>query len=231
MAQIGWANHVIVGLLAVAGATLATGCNCCKPWHNGDSSELTPTSAPTTTSPNRAAAAGHDPIVQFGQTSSDGPSAGDVNIFGEMKGQQVSAVRPGGEANFQQHTYVEQGYDADVTVDPTGKWLAFASTRDSEHTSLYLQRTDGAAVIQLTSGTADDANPAFSPDGRQIAFSSTRAGNWQIFLMSVDGKSVTQVTTGPMQAAKSISRASASTTGRWHGPARSASRRCTRSGR
>jgi TolB protein len=198
MSQFGWVNRLVVAIVAIGGALLATGC-CCRNCQNADA--VDPAPAPST-APTRAAGAGHDPIVQFGQTATDGtsPSAGDVNVFGEMKGVKVSQVRPSGEANFQQHTYVEQGYDADVTVDPTGKWLAFASTRDNEHTNLYLQRTDGAAVVQLTAGSADDANPAFSPDGRQIAFASTRAGNWQIFLMTVDGKSVTQITTGPMQA-------------------------------
>jgi TolB protein len=197
MSQIGWTKRIIVALISVSGLSLWTGCSChfCG---NSDPVE----SGAATTAPTRAAGAGHEPIVQFGQTSTDGtaPAAGDVNVFGEMKGVKVAQVRASGEANFQQHTYVEQGYDADVTVDPTGKFLAFASTRDNEHTNLYLQRTDGAAVVQLTAGSADDANPAFSPDGRQIAFASTRAGNWQIFVMTVDGKSVTQITTGPMQA-------------------------------
>ena len=42
--------------------------------------------------------------------------------------------------------------------------------------------------------------PAFSPDGKWIAFSSTRAGNWQIYMMDIDGRNVVQVTSGPMQA-------------------------------
>ncbi|HSU69203.1 MAG TPA: hypothetical protein VLJ39_20125, partial [Tepidisphaeraceae bacterium] len=59
---------------------------------------------------------------------------------------------------------------------------------------------DGTAVIQLTSENVDDAAPSFSPDGKRIAFASTRAGNWQIFVMDISGKNVTQVTTGPLQA-------------------------------
>jgi TolB protein len=201
MPRLSWVNRTVAMLIALGGLSLLPGCFC-QLCHNHDSDSTEP--APSTTSPTHAAAgAGHEPVVQFGQTiSGDGisPSAGDVNLFGEMKGVRVSQVRPNGEANFQQHTFVEQGYDADVAVDATGKFIVFASTRDNEHTNLFLQRTDGAAVVQLTAGTADDANPSFSPDGRQIAFSSTRAGNWQIFLMTVDGKSVTQVTTDTMQA-------------------------------
>ena len=142
-----------------------------------------------------------DQVVQFG-TAVDPAAAepGSVSVFGEMKEIKPGAVRPVGDTNFQQHTYIDQGYDADVNVDATGKWMVFASTRDNDHTNLYTQRVDGTAVTQLTSEAADDAYPCFSPDGKQIAFASTRAGNWQIFVMDVNGKNVTQVSTGPMQA-------------------------------
>ncbi len=39
----------------------------------------------------------------------------------------------------------------------------------------------------------------FSPDGKQIAFCSTRGGNWDIYTMDIDGKNVVQVTNDPMQ--------------------------------
>ena len=139
--------------------------------------------------------------VHFGaEGTTAAVDAGDVNVFGEMKGLHPGPVRPVRDSNFQQHTFLDQGYDADVTVDPSGQWIAFASTRDSEHSNIYLQRTDGTAVTQLTSEEADDAYPAFSPDGQHIAFASTRAGNWEIFAMDANGKNVTQVTTGPMQS-------------------------------
>jgi Tol biopolymer transport system component len=178
-------------LAALAASAATTGCCCC--WcHRAP--EPKPASAPV------AQAA---PVVHFGTDASASNAANDpgaVNVFGEMKDIKAGPVRPVGDSNFQQHTYVEQGYDADPAVDATGKWLAFASTRDSQHSNLYMQKVDGTAVIQLTSESADDASPVFSPDAKQIAFASTRAGNWQIFTMDVSGKNITQVTTGPMQA-------------------------------
>ena len=183
---------------AVAVSVAAGGCCCCR-WCR-QQQPAAPQTHPVARQDN------HDSIVQFerhgGETQNVGMSndPGNVNVFGEMKTLKAGPLRTVSEANFQQHTYLDDGYDADVAVDPTGKWLAFSSTRDSDHASLYMQRVDGTAVIQLTSDAADDANPAFSPDGRQIAFASTRAGNWQIFVMDADGKNVTQVTTGPLQA-------------------------------
>lgn len=157
-------------------------------------------------SPQPAAPAPHaaeaPAVVHFGADAAAGnpDDPGLLNVFGEMKAIHAGPVKPATDSNFQQHTFIDQGYDADVAVDPTGKYIVFASTRDSDHSNIFIQRVDGTAVTQLTSESGDDAYPAFSPDGKQIAFCSTRAGNWQIFTMDANGKNVTQVTTGPTQA-------------------------------
>ena len=39
--------------------------------------------------------------------------------------------------------------------------------------------------------------PAWSPDGRQIAFYSERDGNWEIYLMNADGSGLTRLTDNP----------------------------------
>ena len=124
-----------------------------------------------------------------------------VNVFGEFAGGGPAAVPvyDEGHVGFRQHTYLDEGYDADVSVDPTGQWMAFASTRHARRSDIYLQRTGGLAVTQLTSDPADDAFPCFSPDGRSIAFSSNRNGNWDIFVMDADGKNTIAVTSGPSQ--------------------------------
>jgi TolB protein len=123
----------------------------------------------------------------------------NVNVFGELDGVPTGAGRLVGDEGFQQHTFTDEGYDADVTLDPTGKWMVFASTRHSEHAGIYMQRVDGTAVTRLTSDDSDNAYPTFSPDGKSIAFCSTRAGSWNIYLMDTDGRNATTVTTGSTQ--------------------------------
>jgi len=49
-------------------------------------------------------------------------------------------------------------------------------------------------VTQLTSGEGTNESPAYAPNGRHIAFTSTRAGKVQIFTMSRDGKNLRQIT-------------------------------------
>ncbi len=127
-----------------------------------------------------------------------------IDIFGEFDGaSKTGPVRAAaGDNGFQQHTFADEGFDSDVVVDPTGKWLCYASTRHSKHPALYLQRVNGQSVTQITGGQADDAYPAFSPDGKTVAFCSNRTGSWQVYVMDIDGRNVVQVTNGVGQAIK-----------------------------
>ena len=53
---------------------------------------------------------------------------------------------------------------------------------------------DGSGVTRLTHNPADDGYPAWSPDGRHIAFDSDRDGNREIYGMNGDGSGVTRLT-------------------------------------
>lgn len=47
---------------------------------------------------------------------------------------------------------------------------------------------------QLTNGEGSNESPAFAPNGRHLAFTSTRAGKVQMFLIARDGKNLTKLT-------------------------------------
>jgi dipeptidyl aminopeptidase/acylaminoacyl peptidase len=70
---------------------------------------------------------------------------------------------------------------------------------------IFLRSLDGTAVRQLTAEDADDADPAFSPDGSLIAFSRDKTYNWGglasnwdgggvLCVMNADGKGLRQIT-------------------------------------
>jgi Tol biopolymer transport system component len=53
-------------------------------------------------------------------------------------------------------------------------------------------------VLRLTNGpVGEDTQPVWSPDGTRIAFSSSRDGSWQIYLMNADGSNQHRLTGGP----------------------------------
>ncbi len=127
-----------------------------------------------------------------------------ANVFGEFNDTATKGpVRSvAGDNGFQQHTFSDEGFDADVAVDPTGKFLVYASTRHGERPAIYLQKTNGVTVTQITGGFADDAYPTFSPDGKTVAFCSNRTGSWQVYVMDADGRNVVQVTSSAGQSIK-----------------------------
>jgi hypothetical protein len=60
---------------------------------------------------------------------------------------------------------------------------------------LYLSDSvyDGTGLTQLTYD-ASDTNPDASPDGKKIAFMSQRDGNWEIYVMNIDGSEAKRLT-------------------------------------
>src|SRR5512140_439702 len=75
------------------------------------------------------------------------------------------------------------------------KKIAFTSIRDGNQ-EIYVMAVDGSRPTRLTDNPADDFGPAWSPDGKQIAFSSKRDGpQRQIYVMKADGSGQTRLTT------------------------------------
>ncbi len=71
---------------------------------------------------------------------------------------------------------------------PTGEWIAFAGRANrKDKMDIFLVDVTGAQVRQLTHGEGSNEDPTWSPDGRLLAFSSTRSGRSQIYLMDADG--------------------------------------------
>ncbi len=71
--------------------------------------------------------------------------------------------------------------------------IAFASN-DGGNYEIYTIAGDGSNRVQLTSNSADDLDPAWSPDGKKIAFISNRDGNFEIYVMNADGSTQTRLT-------------------------------------
>ena len=95
-------------------------------------------------------------------------------------------------ATFQPLT-TQSGVELFPSISPDGKTVVYVGY-SSGNADLYLQRVDGRNAINLTRDTPEaDIQPAFSPDGSQIAFRSEREGGG-IFLMGATGESVRRLT-------------------------------------
>ena len=73
--------------------------------------------------------------------------------------------------------------------------IAFSSDRDG-NLEIYTIDTDGTNLVRLTNNPARDTQPAWSPDGRKIAFASDRRNGFslEIYVMNADGGGLVQLT-------------------------------------
>ncbi|HQX65924.1 MAG TPA: amidohydrolase, partial [Dokdonella sp.] len=82
----------------------------------------------------------------------------------------------------------DEGTWLDLDVSPNGKSIAFSLLGD-----LYLLPIEGGKARRITQGAAWDVQPRFSPDGKEIAYTSDRGGGNNIWRMPVIGGEGTQV--------------------------------------
>lgn len=90
----------------------------------------------------------------------DGSPAKNSEIF-------VTPINGDPPRNVSRHRAFE-GWPA---LSPDGKWIAFASTREASgpfYAQIYLVRSDGTGLRQVTSGPWSHIQPSFSPDGQWI---------------------------------------------------------------
>ena len=76
---------------------------------------------------------------------------------------------------------------AGATVPGAVGRIVFVSDRDHSYGEIYTRSFPGGAWTRLTSDSATDEGPAWSPDGAQIAYRSDAAGTWDIWVMNTDG--------------------------------------------
>src|SRR5687767_12511097 len=83
-----------------------------------------------------------------------------------------------------------------ATAGPNGL-IAFGSNHEGDY-DIYVQAQDGSPPVNLTTNRpADDYDPAWSPDGTRIIFTSTSAGG-ELIAMNADGSGQAPIPiTGP----------------------------------
>ena len=77
----------------------------------------------------------------------------------------------------------------DLAWSPDGAHILYTSGADADVNlrDIYVINADGSAARPLTSNAGFNFGATWSPDGRYIAFSSTRTGASSLFVMQADG--------------------------------------------
>ncbi len=77
-------------------------------------------------------------------------------------------------------------------VSPDGQWITFTSS--GQRQDLFVARSDGTGLRQLTDDLPKDRNPRWSPDGQRIQFMSDRSGRYDQWSIHPDGSGLVQIT-------------------------------------
>jgi Tol biopolymer transport system component len=100
-------------------------------------------------------------------------------------------------------------WDTWPSWSPDGRRITFVSDRDDPDPnddnriwSIYVMNADGSDPTRLTDNPAGDTWPSWSPDGRRIAFHSSRDDPdpnddeevWDIYVMNADGTGLARLT-------------------------------------
>ncbi len=75
-------------------------------------------------------------------------------------------------------------------ISPQGDKIAFCYKGD-----VYVVNAQGGKALQITTNAAYDSDPIWSPDGKHIAFSTDRNGNFDVYLVSAEGGVPKRITT------------------------------------
>lgn len=83
----------------------------------------------------------------------------------------------------------DEGTWMNLDVSPDGKQIVFDMVGD-----IYIMPATGGKATPLRSGLPYEVQPRFSPDGKQISFTSDAGGGDNIWVMNVDGSDARQIT-------------------------------------
>jgi Tol biopolymer transport system component/DNA-binding winged helix-turn-helix (wHTH) protein len=127
--------------------------------------------------------------LQFGQDGIEPSIRGNRLVFVRQqanvttwKRQLNSPLSAGPPERFISSTKMDSG----PQFSPDGSKIAFESTR-SGHYEVWMCKSDGSGLVQLTHFDSVSGTPRWSPDGRQIVFDSLNAGNVDVFVVDSQG--------------------------------------------
>lgn len=96
-------------------------------------------------------------------------------------------------------TFYEMESVSNPAISPDGTTILFSRgyvdmTRDQNQSNLWMIDAAGERLRQLTDGAWNDSAPVWSPDGKRIAFLSSRSGSTQLHVMWADTRETLQLT-------------------------------------
>jgi Tol biopolymer transport system component len=99
--------------------------------------------------------------------------------------------------------------DETPSFSANGRFVSFSGNSEPTATAvgrhIYVVNVDGTGLRQLTTGPSFDANPSFSPSGKQVVFDRhAGSGKTHVFVINVDGTGLRQLTNGNFNDSEAV---------------------------
>jgi len=124
------------------------------------------------------------------------PTGRQIAFVSDRAGQPRIHVMDADGTNVRQLT--SSGFHTQPRWSPKGNIIVYTQ-RQGTH-DLWAIDVSGANPRPLTAGPGDNQGASWAPDGRHLAFQSNRSGRWQLYVMLLDGSSLTQIPLGVSDA-------------------------------
>ena len=123
------------------------------------------------------------------------PTGRDIAFTSDRGGSPQIYLMDADGGNVRRLTY-SGGYNTSAAWSPQGDWIAYACRNGKGLLKLCAERVNGEGRAEVTvEGNWDDESPSWSPNGREIVFTSNRTGENQIFVIRPDRTGLLQLTT------------------------------------
>lgn len=103
----------------------------------------------------------------------------------------LASIYEGRSANLTNGKGASQALSVAFSHD--GKRIAYSSNK-SGNLEIWVANADGSGARKVTSSSASDTAPCWSPTGQEIGFTSNRGGTPQIYVMDAEGLNVRRLT-------------------------------------
>jgi Tol biopolymer transport system component len=165
------------GWLALVAALVVLALSGCQTGAASKHPETSKAAAPSST----AHAAAVEPVSKIAFISN---RTGTYNVY-------LANANGGG---LRQLTRFRSGDVGRPALSPDGRSVVFDRSKTADGGfDIWIVRSDGHGLRDLTPGPNDDTAPSWSPDGAKVLFASDRGGAYDIFLMKANGKSIVQL--------------------------------------
>lgn len=121
------------------------------------------------------------------------PSGSQIAFTSDRAGQPQIYIMSADGSNTRRLTTAESYADRATWSPAPFNEIAFTARTGGGYDIKVYDLATGE-TRQITSGSGTNESPAYAPNGRHLAFMSTRAGGLQIFVVGRDGRNLRQIT-------------------------------------